>query len=628
MLTVSLLTGEEVTQFDTGFGEPDGATLELEVVGVARTPTGVFDTGPLLITPALVELHPESVAGVALYVELRDGRAGVAAFTEEVAAIAASADPTPGGEEFLPAVVEDPLAGTRALDHSSRVLVGGMAIALAVAVLAALLALAQATGRHHARSAGNQGIERALGMTAWERSLARAVPWVPAAVIAAVGTLVLGVATAGIDPVGALANVEPEPGWRLDLPIVVGVPLLVLVGVWLVSLTTAWRAGRPARDAIGRSGVGSLTSVAPRRRGWTLAGSVFALSSSGRGRVQSRTSLVGAVLGVIGMVAGLTFAATLDRLTSSPERYGWTADFAIADVDDETVAAFVADPRFDAVVDVTSAMVRVGDDGELMQAYVFDAQRGVAGWVYHDGRSPQWSGEIAVGTKAAEQLGVEVGDSVEVAGLGPVEVVGIGLGPPLSGEPLGSGVLLDPDGARVASVDAVFREVLLRASPGEDVDALMGELGAQYELFQRELPAEVQDLAALGALPEVLGGFLATLAILAVVHGIAVTARHRARDLAVLRALGSTPRQAGLAVVAMGVATAVVGLVLGLPLGWAVARLVWSLLADSVGIEPGVALPATIAWVVAGGLVLAVVLALLPARRVARQHPATVLRAE
>ncbi|MDP2290728.1 MAG: hypothetical protein Q8M22_06030, partial [Actinomycetota bacterium] len=161
VLTVSLLTAEEVTQFDTGFGEPDGATVELEVVGVARTPTGVFDTGPLLITPALVELHPESVAGVALYVELRAGRAGVAAFTEEVDAIAAAADPTPGGDEFLPAVVEDPLAGTRALDHSSRVLVGGMTIALAVAVLAALLALAQATGRHHARSAGNQRIERA-----------------------------------------------------------------------------------------------------------------------------------------------------------------------------------------------------------------------------------------------------------------------------------------------------------------------------------------------------------------------------------------------------------------------------------------------------------------------------------
>src|SRR5690606_7001966 len=99
----------------------------------------------------------------------------------------------------------------------------------------------------------------------------------------------------------------------------------------------------------------------------------------------------------------------------------------------------------------------------------------------------------------------------------------------------------DPDGASRAAADAEFREVLLRAAPGQDADALAAEFAAEYELFTRELPEEVKDLAALGALPEILGGFLALLAVLAVAHGIDVIARHRARDLAVLRALGSTP---------------------------------------------------------------------------------------
>lgn len=37
-LRVAMLTGEEVSQFDVGFGEPDGPTLDLLVTGIGRVP--------------------------------------------------------------------------------------------------------------------------------------------------------------------------------------------------------------------------------------------------------------------------------------------------------------------------------------------------------------------------------------------------------------------------------------------------------------------------------------------------------------------------------------------------------------------------------------------------------------
>ncbi|CAN5562595.1 hypothetical protein BH23ACT3_BH23ACT3_02260 [soil metagenome] len=631
VLSMALLTAEEVTQFDTGFGEPDGARVDLQITGVARVPPGLFDTAPVLVTPAFADAHPESVAGIDLYVELTGGAGAFDAFAADVSEAAAAAPRTAGGDEFPPALVQDPYAATRALERSSRVLVGGLGVVLLVGALAALLALAQAQARHHAWSTQAQRVERALGMPAGQRAVARAIPWLPAAVLAAGGAAALGLAAGALEPLSPLHTIEPDPGYRPEIAVVALSTLATVGAVLAVSLATAWRAGRPVVESAGpRRGRAGLTSIAPRHRGWTLAGTVFALSGAARGRGQTRTSLTGAILGVAGIVAGLTFAGTLERLVETPARYGWTADLSIADVNDEIVQRFDDDARFSAVVDIRTGSASI--NGTVLKVYSYEPVRGVIGWVYFDGRSPQWSGEVALGTKAAESLDAEVGDRVTIGGLGDVEVAGIGVSAPLSGEAFAESVLLDTDAMeraeRDGAVEAVFRELALRVAGGQDERAVIGQIATEFETFARELPQEVQDLADIGRLPELLGAFLAMLGVMAVVHGVVVTTRQRATDLAVLRSLGTTPRQSGLAVVAMAIATVAVGLVAGVPLGWATARLVWSILAKSVGVEPGVAVPASVAAVVFGALLLAAAVAVLPARRVAALDPATLLRAE
>ena len=80
---------------------------------------------------------------------------------------------------------------------------------------------------------------------------------------------------------------------------------------------------------------------------------------------------------------------------------------------------------------------------------------------------------------------------------------------------------------------------------------------------------------------------------------------------------------------AQGTAVALVGLVVGVPLGIALGRVGWRLVAQRVPLTD-VAPFAALALVLVAPLtvVIANVAAVWPGRRVAHQHPATVLRTE
>ena len=86
-------------------------------------------------------------------------------------------------------------------------------------------------------------------------------------------------------------------------------------------------------------------------------------------------------------------------------------------------------------------------------------------------------------------------------------------------------------------------------------------------------------------LPIVLGIFLALLAIGAVGHALATAVRRRSHDLAVLRALGMTQWQCRWVVVTQATVLALVGLIFGVPLGLAVGRSVWRLVASYTPVE-------------------------------------------
>ena len=144
------------------------------------------------------------------------------------------------------------------------------------------------------------------------------------------------------------------------------------------------------------------------------------------------------------------------------------------------------------------------------------------------------------------------------------------------------------------------------------------------------LPTAVVSLGHLGSLPFALGIFFALLATATVAHALVTTVRRRRHELAVLRSLGFTRRQTRLAIAWQATLIAVGGPDRRCP-AWesSPAALLWRQLADNFPIAyvPPLALVAVL-LVVPAAILLANLLAAIPARSAARIRPAEALRTE
>ncbi|HEV2068961.1 MAG TPA: ABC transporter permease, partial [Acidimicrobiales bacterium] len=158
---------------------------------------------------------------------------------------------------------------------------------------------------------------------------------------------------------------------------------------------------------------------------------------------------------------------------------------------------------------------------------------------------------------------------------------------------------------------------------------LADRLGSNVEIEPAGLPQDVALLGNVRILPKALAGFLVLLGLGALGHVLATAVRRRRHDLAVLRALGFRPLQVGGCVAWQAVTVALVALLVGVPLGIATGRWSWRWVADATPLLYVPPLATTVVLLsVPAALVLAGVMAALPARRAARLRPADVLRAE
>lgn len=628
-LPLCLLTTQEFASFDTGFGQPDGPCVDLQVTGLARragsdTSTNIF-TGP-----AFVEAYGEgTVVGRVVDVLLHGGRSGLPELTAEVEALAASSPPPPGAEEFPPAVVSSPEVTRTAAGATARVLVGGLALCAVVAALVGLLLVAQALGRQHEAEAADQRIEAALGLTPGERILARVVPALLTAGVAAAGTVVGALVAAAIEPLGPLADLEPAPGWAPNVA-------LTVVGALLVGLTTlalaalaARRAGRPrtAPAAPGRTaGRARLLVGGPA----TAAGLSLALEPSrGPGRLPVRATLATVVVGIAGVTAALAFSASLDRVGSEPARWGWNGDVIVVDARSEVAEQIAGDPRVGATVWFHQVSGTLDGSSATLVSYESSDER--PGWTVIEGSAPEGPDEVLLGTTLASHLGARPGDVVEL-GLTdgttrPLHVRGLGIGPSADGRGIGDAALLRPEALEGAAVTGAFDELLVTAASPAERAGLIDDLAEELELDRPAPPGPVQDLLDLDRVPDLLAVYLAVAALAALANGLAVVVRRRARDLATLRAIGLAPHQVVGAVLAAALATVAVGLVIGVPLGLGVGRLVWWIVTDRVGLATDATVPALAVVLVAGGaLLVAAVATTVPAWRATRLRPGELLR--
>jgi hypothetical protein len=153
------------------------------------------------------------------------------------------------------------------------------------------------------------------------------------------------------------------------------------------------------------------------------------------------------------------------------------------------------------------------------------------------------------------------------------------------------------------------------------------ELVANVLPVQR--PAEIVNYRSMGTMPVILAGGVATGAVAGLGLALVASVRRRRRDLALLKTLGFTRRQLATTVAWQSTVVAIVGLVIGVPLGIAVGRWLWIVFARELSAVPDPVIPAASVLLAAvAALALANLVAALPGRSAARTPAALLLRAE
>ena len=104
-------------------------------------------------------------------------------------------------------------------------------------------------------------------------------------------------------------------------------------------------------------------------------------------------------------------------------------------------------------------------------------------------------------------------------------------------------------------------------------------------------PVQIVNYRSIGSTPVILAVGLAVGAIVALALTLVASVRHRRRDLALLKALGFTPRQLASVVAWQSTVTAVVGVIVGVPLGIVIGRQLWTLFARNINAVPDPTVP-------------------------------------
>ncbi|MEP7023642.1 MAG: FtsX-like permease family protein, partial [Actinomycetota bacterium] len=261
------------------------------------------------------------------------------------------------------------------------------------------------------------------------------------------------------------------------------------------------------------------------------------------------------------------------------------------------------------------------------------------------GRMPARPTEIVLAPFTARELGAEVGSAIRLRGTAAPQlatVTGIGFVPVGPHNGYADGAWITP-----ASFDQLFRGAFylykfrvaeVSARPGTDLAALTARIdkaaaratgGHPAQFSPAPPPEEIRQIRDVAVLPVALSGFLVLLAIGAVGHALATAVRRRQHELAVLRALGITRRQARLVVVTQASVLALAGLAFGVPLGLALGLRLWRVVTDSTPLAYHTPLAFwALLLIVPVGLLAANLLAVWPSHRAAGLRSGQILRTE
>jgi hypothetical protein len=607
-------------------------------------------TCPLVDVPAGASLQqivdavlPKGCARSFLYysLQLRDGSAGVAAaeaaFVERAAELNKDLpheEGSPGYFLIATTTEQDRAQVARSVQPTTSALaVLGVAAAVLTLVLAGL-AIARDLRR-----------QRAEIRQWWRVGLARADRARVVAVSIVLGTtlgVTLGLLGAWllspIGPVGSVRSVVPSPGRTVPSVVwVTAAALALLLGLIAVGLTVG-TVHRPAWDDAEAAGGGRLARLWRSSTRPPVGEGFRAAFGSRRAVLLVASTALTATM----FVASAGFASSMTGLLSTPGSYGWPWDVTVLtnagygpmDVEAATAALEGRPDLADWATLGFSATETLGGRPVLS---IIDMGSSGSAFTLVRGRLPRGAGEIAVGAHTANDAGLHVGDTVDLAGdtvdPHPVTVTGVVVLPALG--PFGAdragpglGILLPRESVRPDELGRLGTFVGVRLAPGTRVDDVVGWLregmtaweanhGNTREFVAPVRPPEIINAGSVRSIPELVGILFAVATLTELGIAVALSVRSRRRELATLRALGFTRRQLHRSVGVQAVATMAAALAISIPFGVVLGRVAWRAFADRLGVltDPSISLLALLAASV-GALVIAWVVS-LPGQAVA-----------
>ena len=506
-----------------------------------------------------------------------------------------------------------------------------------VLLVAAGLVVAAVIGARVVARTRELGVLKAVGMT--PRSLT-ALVLVEQLALAAVG-IGCGFVVGGlVSPrlqlrVGQVLS-PTGPSFSAATFVVAACAVGLLVGC--ATIVPAWRAGRiPASQAVTRGGspvtvrLSRLGRLATRVR-TGVAGSSGATDAFAQ-PVRAVLAVAALVITVVAVMVTLAFSRTVDRFSAEPALVGDPYDVVVIP---DTVSSATIDQRLRTIDQAGSWFTATSRRGAV-GSYVFqvralggDLER--SGFVVREGRMPSAANEAVAGYGWLHALDAHVGQTVGLQMQGGVLQVTI-VGRYSESEDSGEILQVPLSVLRQVEPDAAPGETFVTAAPGTTRAALTTTLRNLFGDGARVVSADAgdDDLGAFQAAFMSITFLVLMVGLANLVSGTALAVKERIRDLAVLRAVGFTPRQVRVSIAVRTTVQMAAALIIGVPLGVVVGRLMLDGVTGSVGIGPGLArYPAVdhMAVSVAVLLAIAVTVGLLAARSAVAGEVAEVLREE
>jgi hypothetical protein len=547
----------------------------------------------------------------------------------------------------------------------------------AIAALVCLVLAAQAISRLLRRGEQDRRVLRALGTS----PAAAAFEGLLGVLVAVVfGTLLAFAVAALLSPFAPLGPVRPVyPGGRFAIDwTVFGVGVAVLIlGLSAIAIAQAnWRASHRTLLTGGSFAGPSMVLRGANATGLPVAGVIgvhFALESGqGRTAVPVRSVLFGTTLAVALVVTTLTFASGLSNLISRPALYGWNWDYLLQpnnNIPPKAVSLLNHDPKIMAWSGADSTDLEI--DGQEVPVLIESARAKVAPPIL-SGHGLDNQHQVVLGAGTMAMLHKHVGETVVISlgtkknapafikptallivgtatlpavgyssyiaehtsmgtgailplGVFPAGYINYGADPNLHGPQLAFVRMRSDVSARAGRADL---ERIAKAA-NKIFAADKNTFGNSVSVLGVLQPVQIVNYRSVGSTPVILAVGLAVGAILALGLTLASSVRRRRRDLAMLKTLGFTRRQLAAVVAWQSTTTALVGVVVGIPLGIIIGRELWTLFARSINAVPDPTVPVlSVLFVGVGTLVFANLVAALPGRSAARTPAALVLRAE